>query len=205
MEYTKEKSRNPWKAAFFIFVGMIVVVILLLLVKVKNVPEIATSLTIEESSEADLNSEEASFRIHMTKKQANKLIQPYLEKFQEDSLVKYEFIIANEAILRGNFEVFGFEIAYTIYLEPRLLENGEVELFARDMFLGSISLPVSEVMKIVGETVVFPTWVGMDTKNQTFILYLDQLTLKNGMRFKVKEINLQEDSIQLDVFLSETL
>lgn len=200
------KIRNPWKTAFFIFLGMIAVVILSLVIKVKSIPEIRTGLATKENLETTVwEPEEASFEIHMTKRQANKLIQPYLEKFQEDSLVKYEFIIADEAILRGNFEVFGFEVAYTIYLEPRVLENGDVDLFARDIFLGSMSLPVPEVLKIVGETVEFPAWVGIDSENQTFVLHLEQLTLENGMRFKLKEINLQEDSIQADVFLSELL
>lgn len=200
MKYPKIKISNPWKAAFLILLGLIFIIYLVLMLKITR------TLEIEEASEnVSVLQDEPAFLVQLTKKQANQMIQSYLKNYQDNSEMKYEFTLDDEVELTVAFKIFGFELEAYLRFEPEMLENGVVSLKATDMAVGTLSLPISEVMKLFVDNIELPPWTKLDATNQTINLYMDQFVLENGMHFRVKEINLQDDRIQIDVFIPETM
>lgn len=201
MDKPKFKIKNLWRIAFFILLGLLTAALIFVFIKITRVPgteEYIAAATVEEDKE------EPSFLVQLTKKQLNQLIQSYLKEYQNNSEMKYEFLLEDEAVLKGTFNILGFEVGYYLYFEPSVLENGKVLLKAKSISLGTLSLPVSKVMELVADNIETPSWIGIDSGEEAIILHLDQFVLKNGMHFKARKIDLPGDSIQIDVYLPDT-
>ena len=87
----------------------------------------------------------------------------------------------------------GSDVKYEFYLENQAMLKGE--------FIGSLNLPVSQVMATVKRGYKFPKWVAIDPKDQTIVLKLNEFKLENGMFIKANHIDLVGDDIQFSLYL----
>lgn len=201
MEKLNLKPNNFWGIAFFILLGIIIIFGAVIFIKITSIPK--GEEPIETAVVEAVEEGEPSFLVEMTKEQLNRLIQSYLEKYQNSGEMNYEFLLEDEAVLRGTLEILGFQVNYYLYFEPGVLENGNVILKAKSISLGSLSLPVSMVMELLANNIKIPSWISINPSEEAVVLYLEQFTLKNGIHFKAKKIDLQEDSIQVDVYMPD--
>lgn len=141
------------------------------------------------------------FTINSNKKQVNELIDFYLEDFQKDSEIKYDFALENEAMLSGEFKVLSFPVKFYLYFDPYVMENGNVQLRAKSLSIGTLGLPIKEVMKMAKRSYKFPKWIEVDPDKETIMLRLDQFRLTNGLFIKANKINLIDDEIQVSLYL----
>ena len=81
------------------------------------------------------------------------------------------------------------------------MEDGNIQLKARNISLGSLQLPISYVMKQLEHVLDIPKWVEFNSEETYIIVHLDQLPLKNGLRLKADRINLVDDDIRMSVYL----
>ena len=125
----------------------------------------------------------------------------FLTDFQKDSDIKYEFYLENQALLKGQFNFLGAKINFYLYFDPYVMDNGNVQLKARDLSIGTLNLPISEVMSMITRSYKFPDWVEVSTKDQTIELKLDQFKMQNGLFIKADHIDLVGDDIQFSLYL----
>src|SRR5699024_9706915 len=137
--------------------------------------------------------------ISSNKAQVNQLISFFLEEYLKDSEVKYDFVLENEAMLTGEFKVLGFPVTIYLYFDPYVMEDGNVQLRVKSLSVGTLDLPLKEVLKLVKRSFKFPEWIEMDTEAETMLLRLDQFQLENGMFIKANRINLLDDEIQFSL------
>lgn len=193
----KFKIKNFWRTAFFILLGILMIFLTVIFTKVMSTPEIE-----DPTDTVVLKEGEPAFLVELTKEQLNQLIQTYLKEHQDYQEVNYMFLLEKEAVLKGNLEIVGFEVDYHLYFEPEVLENGNVLLKAKSISLGTLSLPVSTVMDLLADKIEMPSWININSAEEALILHLDQFVLQDGISFKAKKIDLQEDSIQIDVYMN---
>ena len=193
-----KKKKDIWKILFFALTGIIIGVILFLVIRVVDYrePQINYGGTETQISEP-------AFKINLKKSQANNLINFFLEDFQKNSDIKYSFTLDNKALLTGKYTILGYDIMFYIYLDPYVLENGDLQLVVNSISIGSLSLPASELLSYVEKKLQIPEWVEIDSENETIVLHLSEYTLANGMHFKVQEINLLSDILTINVYLPE--
>ena len=125
----------------------------------------------------------------------------FLNDLQKGSDVKYEFYLENQAMLKGEFKILGANVDFYLYFDPFVMDNGNIQLKARDLSIGSLNLPVSQVMATVKRGSKFPKWVAIDPKDQTIVLKLNEFKLENGMFIKANHIDLVGDDIQFSLYL----
>ncbi len=53
------------------------------------------------------------------------------------------------------------------------MDNGNIQLKRLDLSIGSLNLPVSQIMATVKHDYKFPKWVAIDPKDQTIVLKLN--------------------------------
>lgn len=202
MEKKEKKKRfkleNPWKLAFFMLIGILAGAVCLVGFRVTQEREIDNL-----AEQTSVTSSTPTFQVQLNKSQANQLINFYLDEYQNGSSVKYSFSLANQALLTGTFEVLGHELNFYLYFEPYLLENGDIELSAKSISIGNLSLPISELMKYVKSNFKMPSWVEVDASSEKLILHLSQFTFKNGITFRAEQIDLINDIIEIDAYLPE--
>lgn len=104
-------------------------------------------------------------------------------------------------MLNGTFEVLGFPINFYLYFDPYVMENGNVQLKARSLSIGTLSLPIKDVMNMIKRNYKLPDWIEINTDELTIMLRLDQFRMQNGMYIKANKIDLVNDDIRFSLYL----
>lgn len=191
-----KKPLNWWKWLFIALVAILLGSGAYLGVKLTTTPP-------ADTSSEQLIKRDPTFAINLKKSQVNAVISYYLNHYLKDSKIKYEFDLDDQAILKGKFKLLGYPVPFSIYFDPYVKENGDVQLKARRMAIGSLSVPIKTVMNYIGNSYKFPKWVVLDSKQKTILLKLNQFKIKNGMQIKATRIDLPNDKIDLNVYIPQ--
>jgi len=131
-------KRNPWKIAFLVLVGLVIGSVAFVTFRATQVrePDLKKIPAIVEQEG------EPVVTIQSKKQQVNKLIDFYLADFQKGSEIKYKFYLENDALLNGTFQVLGHDIPFYLYFDPYVMANGNVQLKAKSLSIGTLGLPI---------------------------------------------------------------
>lgn len=144
-----------------------------------------------------------TFAVNLNKSQVNAIISYYLKHYLADSKIKYAFDLDQQAILKGKFKLLGYRVPFSIYFDPNVKANGDIQLKAKKMAIGSLAIPTKTVMNYVSHSYKFPKWVQFNNRKKTILLKLNEFKMKNGMQIKAKQIDLPNDKIRLDVYIPQ--
>lgn len=198
----KEKSfavKNKWKVAFLALLGIIVGLVgffFLRATQQREVIQYDTQPIVQREGEPVLS-------INSDKEQINALIDFYLQNYQKDSDVEYHFQLENQAMLTGDFKVLGAPITFYLYFDPYVTDDGNVQLQADSLSIGTLDLPVKQVMKMIEKSFKFPKWIEFNPDEETVLVRLDQFRMENGLFVKAEKINLVDDDIQVSLYLPQ--
>ena len=185
---------NPWKAAFLFLVAVLIGGFLLLFTRLtqerENVSQIIAENVVREGDPV--------ITINSNKEQVNRFVDFYLADLQKDAEQQYQFVLKNEALLTGEFDLLGFPVSFYLYFDPFVMANGNIQLKAKSLSIGALGLPINQVLKMIQNNSKIPEWIDIQPKEEMIILRLDQFELKNGMFFRADKINLVDNEIQLN-------
>lgn len=193
----EKKKINRWKVAFLVLLAVVLGSGAFLgsrLFADREINYQKTPEIVERDGEPVLS-------VNTNKKQVNQLIDFYLDDFQKGQDIKYDFALENEAMLSGEFSVLGFPMKFYLYFDPYVMENGNVQLRAKSMSVGTFGLPMEEVMRIAKRSFKFPEWIEVDPDEKMIMIRLDQFRLQNGLFIRANKINLVDDEIQASLYL----
>ena len=192
----KKKRIRTWQIVVIVIFGILISLTAVLASRIMGKREPASV-----TKNIGTGSKEATFQVQLTKNQTNELMNYYLEEFQKDSKVKYSFVLENQAMLQGTFPFMGYDLNFYLYFEPTVSEAGDVQLKAKSISIGTLALPIPELMKYVEKKFKLPTWVEVKNKEELIILHLKDFQLKGGMYLGAEKIDLLGDEIKFNVFL----
>lgn len=194
---SQKKKTNYWRLAFLLLVGLLLGTALFLGMRVTQTREDIQS-SIPQSSELEGNT---VLSVNATKEQINQLIAHFLEDYQEGSDITYNFYLENQALLNGTFKVLGYPIEFYLYFDPYVMDNGNIQLKAKSLSIGTLGLPIKEILNFVKKEYKLPQWVEVNPKDSTILLRLDQFKMQNGLYIRAEKINLVEDEIEISVYI----
>ncbi|MGX7262627.1 YpmS family protein [Enterococcus crotali] len=192
-----KKTINRWKVAFLVLIALIIGSLAFIFVRITQVRE-PNYKPVPELVEKDGT---PVIAIQSNKKQVNALIDFYLKDFQKGSDITYKFYLENEAMLNGTFEVLGHPIQFYLYFDPYVMDNGNVQLKAKSLSIGTLGLPMKEILKFVQRDYKLPNWVEVNPEDSTVLLRLDQFRMQNGLFIRAEKINLVDDDIRMNIYL----
>lgn len=192
-----KKTINHWKVAFIVLIGLIIGSAAFVFIRVTQVRE-PNYTPVPELVEKNGT---PVIAIQSKKKQINALIDFYLGDFQKGSDITYKFYLENEAMLNGTFEVLGHPIQFYLYFDPYVMDNGNVQLKAKSLSIGTLGLPMKEILKFVQRDYKLPNWVEVNPDDRTVLLRLDQFRMQNGLFIRAEKINLVDDDIRMNIYL----
>lgn len=192
----KRKQLNPWKTAFFLLLALILGSGAFLTSRILAIrePNYKAAPTVQRKGDPILS-------INTNKEKVNQVIDYYLEEYLDNGDIQYHFALENEAMLTGEFEILTFPVTFYLYFDPFVMENGNVQLRAKSLSVGTLNLPVSEVMKMVKRNFKFPEWIEVNSEEQNIMIRLDKFQMANGLFMKANRINLLDDEIQFSLYL----
>ena len=99
---------NPWKAAFLFLVAVLIGGFLLLFTRLtqerENVSQIIAENVVREGDPV--------ITINSNKEQVNRFVDFYVADLQKDAEQQYQFVLKNEALLTGEFDLLGFPVSF---------------------------------------------------------------------------------------------
>ncbi len=190
-----KKQWNPWKYAFLTLLGIVLGIVIFVGFRIFD--------TRGHSSLEDIvvASEEPVIEASMTKEQVNRILDFFLNEFLDDSGIQYRFYLENVALLNGTFSLLGHDVQFYLYFDPYVLDNGNVQLKAKSLSIGSLDLPTRELFRWIQNNYKLPEWVEVDAKEEIVILNLNNFQLGNGMYIRANKINLVDDEISFRLYL----
>ena len=195
---TSSSDRSPinyWKIACLTIVSMLVGTLVFLGIRLGDTRED----TYKDKVDQIIFKDKPSFQLVTNKQDVNRIINHYLNKYLNNKSVKYDFYLENQALLNGTFKLLGFPVEFYLYFEPYVMNDGNVLLEAKSVSVGSLNLPISQVLKQV-EKLDLPEWVEVKSNDEQVVLHLNQLVIEDDIRFKADKINLIDDDIRLSVY-----
>lgn len=187
---------NGWKWAFLTLLAIIIGTIIWFFTQMTPVIIGEPNLEMKDSKD------EVMFQVSTKKDDINQLVASYLknEKIVEGP-VNYQFKLEDEAQLIGTFQLFGHDIQFQLFLEPFVMENGNLQFKATGLSIGKLNLPISFAMNQIESQLNIPDWVAIDSEQETVVFNLNEFTLESGMHFSVDKIDLAENDIRVNVYM----
>lgn len=186
---------NWWRWATLILLGLI------LGSGIWFTAKILTPYNDQITQSADTDTDHPAFSVQLTKRQVNHIVDYYLNDYLKDSKIKYTLTVGDSAVLGGHFKFFGATIKFGLQFDPLVRANGDVELKATKLNIGSLPVPISYVLNYVGHSYKLPNWVKLNSSKETVVLKLSKFKLQNGMQLKATKIDLPNDDIDFSVYL----
>ncbi|WML45003.1 YpmS family protein [Neobacillus sp. PS3-40] len=182
--------KNKWKKGFFLLLGIdlliavLVISLILIPANEKKKNNLPTS-----------NKDAVSFYIKSNKNDLNQLINHYLKKEAADTPIDYQVHLGNEVELYGEIPFFSEKLNMKLTFEPKALENGDLLLKQKSIALGSLHLPVSNVLTFIRENYQLPAGVDIRPRDKLVYINMQNLKLKSDTKVKVNKFDLQKDDI----------
>lgn len=131
------------------------------------------------------------------------MISHYLKQVNQKNQIDYQFTLKNQALLTGKFEVLNFPMTFYLYFDPFVTEDGNIQLKAKSLSIGSLGVPIKEVLKMVKRSYDLPKFVEIHPSDKYILIQLNKLELSDHLYVKAKKIDLANDEIQLVSYLKK--
>lgn len=189
---------NGWKWAFFILLALILGLMGYLFINTQpvsvNEQETTTTAPAEETIELSTS---------MRPEEAEQLINAYLETEMSEDFEGHSVALTDQLEIHGEITIVGFDAPFSLYLDPYVTEDGNIQLRGEAVELSNFSLPVSAVMALIGNQMAFPPFIEMDSASQILTINLNKLSEDLDVSFEMTQIDLEEDILELMIEVDE--
>ena len=183
---------KKWKMLFLVLAGLNLLVFILvfsfLLMPVDQPRE------NEKTKQID-GEETVPFLIRTEKSTLTKLVNHYLEQETDQENLSYYVELKEKVNVYGVIKAFNKDVDMKLVLEPKVKEDGNVQLLVNELSIGQLKLPVSYVLKYMSTYYDLPEYVVIDSSEKLIDIHLNELTLKNGLSARAESFNLVDDDI----------
>lgn len=194
----KKASINWWKWAFVSLVSLIFIGIILLIRSIQ--PVMIQEEDVQEPIELK---DEVSLVSTITKEDAAIIMNESIQAMIVDEKTTYEVRLDNQLEILSKVQVFNFDIPYTLFFDPYVTEDGNIQLRADAIELANFSLPVSAVMSMLANELELPSYIGIDSEEKIILIDFNELSAQYDKRITMEKIDLENNEIQLKLSLNK--
>ncbi|MGE7673312.1 YpmS family protein [Lysinibacillus sp. NPDC094403] len=187
---------NKWKFAFFAFAGTVLFAILLVVYLATRPVD---GVNLAESSKGESEVKGNVLVVQTTKKELESISKKYLK--DAGTPLPLDFTIGDDIQLRSTLKVFYTEIQISMNFDPIVDEKGNIILKQTGMNVGLLNIPPETTMKIMRDTVDFPSWITVNPNKAEIYIDLSRINIASGSRIKAKELDLPNDKILLEIIV----
>ncbi len=198
---TTNQRGNGWKWAFFILLLLNIGIVVWLAVQLNILSDSDEGQPVHE--EVVVTDDDLAFEMITDKEQVNRVINLYLQEELDDRFSGYTVIVEDLVELEGALNVFGFDVDFGLYMEPVVMDNGNLQLRAQSIQLGAFELPISIALNILSQQLELPEWIRIDSEQEYILVAFNEFELENDMQLRMTRVDLETDDIRLDIILPE--
>lgn len=191
-------SINFWKWAFLSLVSLIIIGLFLFVRALQpvSIKESVPKNTVELKDELSLVST-------ITTEDAEVLMNQSIEAMLIDEQLAYEVSLDEQLEIRSTAKLFTFEVPYTLFLDPYVTDDGNLQLRADAIELANFSLPVSAVLSLLAGELELPFYIGVDSAAKIILIDFNELSTQHGIGITMEKIDLENNEIQLKLSVNQ--
>lgn len=194
----KKSSVNWWKWAFL---GLVLVLILFVVQLMGSFQSV--SINEPNNNEVTHTDQEMVFTTTANRKDTEQFINTFLSTVLDEEENNFSVELKDQLLVHGQLEVFQLNVPFTISFDPYILENGNVQLRASAVELGSFSLPVGATMSLVADQFNVPDFIAIDSEEEMIVINLNEFNTEQNISVEMVRIDLPEDEIQMNLYIHE--
>lgn len=196
----RTRKSNGWMWAFLILLGLLIAAGIWIFMRLQPTEQSQVNQPDEEVVSTEDN---LTFEVLTNKAQLNRVINLYLENELDDQFSGYTFTIDEEVELAGALQVFGFDVDFILLMEPYVMDDGNLQLRAESIQLGTFELPIGIALNVLSQQLDLPYWVRIDSEQHFILVALNEFQLENDVQFSMQRIDLDEDDVRVNIILPE--
>jgi uncharacterized protein YpmS len=185
-----DKRTMKWKTLFFVLLGGNIVIISIVLFFI-----LQPSDEVKKIEETVPNANVAELTVYSSKEHLNLIINDYIKKKTKNHPLQYDIQLTDRVHLKSKIPLFGREVDFLVTFEPKVVDNGNLELVNPEMTLGELRLPVNYILKYLQKKASLPEGVIIDPAKSLIYVHLNEINLSNGYRIQAKKFDLANDEI----------
>lgn len=189
---------NKWKVAFFALAGTVLFAILLVVFLATRPVD---DVKVAKSSAGESDSKGNVLVVQTTTKELESISKKYLKDAAKGSPLPLDFTIGDDIQLRSTLTVFYTEIPISMNFDPIVDEKGNIILKQTGMNVGLLNIPPETTMKIMRDSVEFPSWITVNPNKAEIYIDLSRINIASGSRVRAKELDLPKDKILLEIIV----
>lgn len=194
----KKSSVNWWKWAFL---GLVLVLILFVVQLMGSFQSV--SINEPNNNEVTHTDQEMVFTATANREDTEQFINTFLSTVLNEEENNLSVELKDQLLVHGQLEVFQLNVPFTISFDPYILENGNVQLRASAVELGSFSLPVGATMSLVADQFYVPDFIAIDSEEEMIVINLNEFNTEQNISVEMVRIDLPEDEIQMNLYIHE--
>ncbi|KEK11010.1 YpmS family protein [Lysinibacillus fusiformis] len=189
---------NKWKVAFFALAGTVLFAILLVVFLATRPVD---GVDVAKRSAGESESKGNVLVVQTTTKELESISKKYLKDAAKGSPLPLDFTIGDDIQLRSTLTVFYTEIPISMNFEPIVDDKGNIILKQTGMNVGLLNIPPETTMKIMRDSVEFPSWITVNPNQAEIYIDLSRINIASGSRVRAKELDLPNDKILLEIIV----
>lgn len=189
---------NKWKVAFFALAGTVLFAILLVVFLATRPVD---GVHVAKSSAGESESKGNVLVVQTTTKELESISKKYLKDAAKGSPLPLDFTIGDDIQLRSTLTVFYTEIPISMNFDPIVDDKGNIILKQTGMNVGLLNIPPETTMKIMRDSVEFPSWIIVNPNKAEIYIDLSRINIASGSRVRAKELDLPKDKILLEIIV----
>lgn len=198
---TREKNKsafNGWKWAFISLVSLIITGLFFLFRALQPV-----SMSAEEMQQPIESKNTVSLVSIITTEDAETIMNSSIKAMITDEKYSYEVVLDEQLEIHSNVELFNFKIPYTLFFDPYVTEDGNLQLRADAIQLANFSLPVSAVLSLLAGELELPPYIGVDSEQQLILIDFNKLSAAYDFGITMQKFDLENNDIQLKLSVNQ--
>ena len=135
-------------------------------------------------------------RYSMTKEE----LDAALTGFAQDKMHFKVNVTNSKIVFESSYKVLGYAVPLYVYFTPVVSESGAIVLKVSDLSAGSLSLPVSDALKMIKRSTKLPDYISIDNKKEKVTLNIQSMKNEKGITARAKSLDLVNDRIEFDIY-----
>lgn len=156
---------------------------------------------VAKSSAGESESKGNVLVVQTTTKELESISKKYLKDAAKGSPLPLDFTIGDDIQLRSTLTVFYTEIPISMNFDPIVDDKGNIILKQTGMNVGLLNIPPETTMKIMRDSVEFPSWITVNPNKAEIYIDLSRINIASGSRVRAKELDLPKDKILLEIIV----
>ena len=163
----------------------------------------SVSINEPNNNEVTHTDQEMVFTATANREDTEQFINTFLSTVLDEEENNLSVELKDQLLVHGQLEVFQLNVPFTISFDPYILENGNVQLRASAVELGTFSLPVGATMSLVADQFYVPDFIAIDSEEEMIVINLNEFNTEQNISVEMVRIDLPEDEIQMNLYIHE--